>query len=400
MKLDNPTRRIYLGSELVSSVDRFPSPIELDDDDDERTPTAPDLGSVARLARTAQRGVLDYISIDDTLAGNPPFSGRRRGGLDSVRLATRLATATEGICLIPTVRSNWVEPSSLLEALVTLEITSEGRHGWELQLHEHPSPQMHSGELLSAIVHDTWSHQEPLTKLAASARAMRRQGLSRRAGGSASTSAGGGSGPGPGARPGSGKGPGVPTGSRRPAKRDPTDAASNRPVTVIRADTAPAAALAAERADIARIAAVSMDDAAVKRDELLSGASRFGRTPDDIKVLVDLTVTLASEPAQAEARKDLAEGIIGQRLGGEHVRYVGTPAGLAERCVEWTEQGACDGFTFLPTSLPVDLMMVVDGVTPALAAASHFPSAYGRGTSHATVPRSIPVRRRASATPR
>ncbi|MDR2379294.1 MAG: LLM class flavin-dependent oxidoreductase [Bifidobacteriaceae bacterium] len=377
-------RRIYLGSELVGSVDRFPCSIEFEDDDDERPVSASDLGSAARLARTAQRGVLDYICVDDTLAGNPPFSGRRRRGLDAVRLATRLAGATEGINLIPAVRSSRVEPSSLLEALVGLEIASEGRHGWELELADHPSPMAHSAELLSAVVHDTWSNDEPRTRLAAAARAARRQRLA--AVGSADGASGS-------ARSGSGP-PRSASGSLG-AGASPR----RRPIMVIRADDPQAAALAAGRADVARINAASLDDAAAKRADLQAAAAGAGRAPEAIKVLVDLTVTLADEPSHAEARKDLAEAIIGRRLGGDHVRYVGTPAGLAEHCVEWTGRGACDGFTFLPTSLPVDLIMVVDCVTPALAAASHFPAAYGRGARHSSAPRAVPAPRRRLAAP-
>jgi alkanesulfonate monooxygenase SsuD/methylene tetrahydromethanopterin reductase-like flavin-dependent oxidoreductase (luciferase family) len=166
----------------------------------------------------------------------------------------------------------------------------------------------------------------------------------------------------------------------------------------MRADTPQSAALAADKAQVARISATSLDDAAAKRQSLQSAAEDAGRAPGSIKVLVDMTVTLATDESHAHARKDLAEEIIGQRLGGDHVRYVGTPAGLAEWCVEWTNQGACDGFTFLPTSLPVDLMLLVDGVTPALAAGNHFPSAYGRSTGHSAAPRSIPVPRRRPAT--
>jgi alkanesulfonate monooxygenase SsuD/methylene tetrahydromethanopterin reductase-like flavin-dependent oxidoreductase (luciferase family) len=377
-------RRIYLGSELVASVDRFPSPIEFDDDDDDRSPVSPDLGLAARLARTAQRGVLDYIYIDDTVAGNPPFSGRRRNGLDSIRLATRLASATAGVHLIPVVRSSWVEPSSLLEALVGLEIASAGRHGWELQLLDHASPNTHSGELLTAIVEDAWSEGKPRTKLAASARAMRRQRMS--AGPDAAGR------PDPATRVSPKSRPG--RADQRAHGQTGSGPLRPRPTLVIRADTPQSAVLAAERADIARIKAASADDAAAKRTHLQDAAVEAGRAPESVKVLVDLTVTLAAEVSHAEARKDLAEGITGQQLGGGFARYIGTPAGLAESCAEWADQGACDGFTFLPTSLPVDLMMVVDGVTPALAAIGRFPSAYGRAGHHSAATHSVPPPRR------
>jgi alkanesulfonate monooxygenase SsuD/methylene tetrahydromethanopterin reductase-like flavin-dependent oxidoreductase (luciferase family) len=350
-------RRIFLGSELVGSVDKLPSRVEVDDDDPERPPSPRDLGQVARLARLAGRGVFDYVSIDDSLAGNPPFSGRRRGGLDSLRLATRLAPATSGVYLVPLVRANRVEPSGLLEALVGLEIASSGRHGWELGWQPARPTAGHSAELLTAIVADTWSDSHPATSLAASARAFRRQRLDR---------------------------------SRPPGEADAAPA--RPPVQFMRGDEPGATALVGQRANVARVAAASPEDASAKRASLRDAAAHVGRDPDGVKVVLDLTVALAEDAAQAEARKDLAEEITGQRLGGDGLRFVGTPAALAGACAEWVADESCDGFTFLPTSLPVDLMLLVGGVTPALTAAGHRPAAYDQDQSRAVAaPRAVPV---------
>ncbi|MDR1394153.1 MAG: LLM class flavin-dependent oxidoreductase [Bifidobacteriaceae bacterium] len=360
----NP-RRMFLGSELVGGVARIPNRVDLEDDDSDRSPRVPDLGEAARLARLAQRGVLDYISIDDALAGNPAFSGRRRGGLDAIRLASRLAPATEGIFLVPLVRASWVEPSNLIEALIDLEAASGGRHGWELQLHDNHSPMEHSGQLLSAIVDDTWSDAEPLTRLAAQARALRK----RRTDWNAS--------------------PGH------------ASAASGQPVHVMRADTPESAALAAARADVARLTVRNQDDALAKRQSLRQATADCGRPADALKVLIDLTLVLAHDQSHAEARRDLAEEITGRRLGGPGIRFVGTPTALAEACVDWVDSGACDGFTFLPTSLPVDLAMVVREVTPVLTAAGRLPTSYrerqpGRAPRS---PRAIPLPRPRGAAP-
>ncbi|MDR1293724.1 MAG: hypothetical protein LBK59_02005, partial [Bifidobacteriaceae bacterium] len=64
-----PTKRAYLGTELVDAVERFPCRID-DDEDCEGQPV--DLGTLVRLARTAKRGAMDFLIVDDTLAGNPP----------------------------------------------------------------------------------------------------------------------------------------------------------------------------------------------------------------------------------------------------------------------------------------------------------------------------------------
>jgi alkanesulfonate monooxygenase SsuD/methylene tetrahydromethanopterin reductase-like flavin-dependent oxidoreductase (luciferase family) len=355
---------MFLGSELVGSADKLPSRIEVEEDDADRPPHSPDLGQVARLARLAQRGVLDFVSIDETLAGNPPFSGRRRSGLDAIRLATRLAPATEGIFLAPLVRASWVEPSGLLEALITLEIASAGRHGWELVLQDGAAPAGHTGELLTAVVQDTWSDADPLTRLAASARATRRRKLSWAA-------------------------------AEGRAHLRP-----RHPVQVMRADTPEAAALAAEKADVARVTARTHAQAASARSALREAAADRGRDPSDLKVLVDLTVTLADVPSHAEARKDMIEELMGRRLGGAGARFVGTPSALAGWCAEWVLADGCDGFTFLPTSLPQDLILLVSVVAPTLAEAGHTRRAY-RLPQGAAGPRAVPVPRpRPPARPR
>jgi alkanesulfonate monooxygenase SsuD/methylene tetrahydromethanopterin reductase-like flavin-dependent oxidoreductase (luciferase family) len=194
--------------------------------------------------------------------------------------------------------------------------------------------------LLTAVVADTWSDAEPRTRLAAQMRAQRGRKLNWKAG-------------------------------EAHDKLSPS-----RPTLVMRADTPEAASLAAERADVARVTAATREEADAKSRSLKDAASNNGRDPASLKVLTDLTVTLAKAPEHAEARKDLAEEMLGHRLGGAGARYVGTPPGLAETCAEWVAAGASDGFTLLPTSLPTDLILVAEEVTPVLARWGHTRGGY------------------------
>ncbi|MCL2803943.1 MAG: LLM class flavin-dependent oxidoreductase [Micrococcales bacterium] len=347
----NQPKRITIGTELSPAVSRYPSRIE--DQDDERRAEAINLGGLARLARTAQRGLVDFVALDDTAMGNPPYSARRRGALDAVRLATRLAKATEGIQLLPAVNASRAEASSLVPALVELEVASEGRHAWELVLPElTPAAGQQSTEVLAATVEDTWSDSPALTATAASARALRQQRLGEAAG---------------------------------------SAAFSAPPTLVMRANDDYAIGLAARQASVVRTQVVNKADAAKQRRDLRALAADAGRNPDDLKTLVDLSITLSTESGLAEARKDLAEEMTGVELGDGQARFVGHPDDLAEFCVDWVQDEACDGFTVRPTSLPIDLRLMVDMVIPALQTAGHIASTYSRSSPHLTAPRAVPV---------
>jgi alkanesulfonate monooxygenase SsuD/methylene tetrahydromethanopterin reductase-like flavin-dependent oxidoreductase (luciferase family) len=319
----------YFGAELVDGVARHPS--RIDADDDAGVPEV-DLGAIVRLARTAERGGMDYLIIDDTLAGNPPFSGRRRDAMEALRLATRLAPNAQRLRLAPRVHASWVEPAPLLQGLVGLRLSSAGPTAWQLDMADHSPPQAQGPEVLAAIVQDVWATGEPKTRLAALARAQCHRRL----------------------REG--------TSVRRPA--DEADDAG--PLLLVRACGEPSARVGANHADVVRIDAEDMDGASARRAAILARAEQAGRQPAEISVIVDVTVCLNSVDAHAAERADLIEAMTDERLGGEGARFIGTPEGLADMLGDWLAAEACDGFTFLPASLPIDLVLIVDRVIPEL----------------------------------
>ncbi len=90
----------------------------------------------AELARTAERGLLDFLTIDDTLMAQP---GRREridprrlaGRGDAVLVAARIAPATQHIGLIPVATVTHTEPFHISKAIATLDYVSHGRAGWQ-----------------------------------------------------------------------------------------------------------------------------------------------------------------------------------------------------------------------------------------------------------------------------
>ncbi|OBA80505.1 FMNH2-dependent monooxygenase [Mycobacterium sp. 1164966.3] len=107
------------------------------------TPTADrDTASVlsghywAGLAATAERGLLDFLTIDDTLMPQPGRReridpGRLAGRGDAVLVAARVAPATRHIGLIPVATVTHTEPFHISKSIATLDYVSHGRAGWQ-----------------------------------------------------------------------------------------------------------------------------------------------------------------------------------------------------------------------------------------------------------------------------
>lgn len=93
-------------------------------------------GYWADMAVTAERGLLDFLTIDDTLMPQP---GRREridprrlaGRADAVLVAARIAPATRHIGLVPVATVTHTEPFHISKAIATLDFVSHGRAGWQ-----------------------------------------------------------------------------------------------------------------------------------------------------------------------------------------------------------------------------------------------------------------------------
>lgn len=89
-----------------------------------------------QMARLADAGLLDFLTIDDTLSPQPgrkaAISPRRLAGrADAVLTAARVAPATSHIGLIPVATLTHTEPFEVSKAIATLDFISGGRAGWQ-----------------------------------------------------------------------------------------------------------------------------------------------------------------------------------------------------------------------------------------------------------------------------
>jgi alkanesulfonate monooxygenase SsuD/methylene tetrahydromethanopterin reductase-like flavin-dependent oxidoreductase (luciferase family) len=93
-------------------------------------------GYWSHLAATAERGLLDFLTIDDTLMPQPGrrerIDARRLAGRgDAVLVAARIAPATHHIGLIPVATVTHTEPFHVSKSIATLDYVSHGRAGWQ-----------------------------------------------------------------------------------------------------------------------------------------------------------------------------------------------------------------------------------------------------------------------------
>ena len=104
-----------------------------------------DAGYWADLAAEAERGLLDFVTIEDslTLQSDDPFEpdervDRVRGRLDAVLIAARIAPRTNGIGFVPTATVTHTEPFHVSKSIATLDYVSTGRAGVRVQLSPRP----------------------------------------------------------------------------------------------------------------------------------------------------------------------------------------------------------------------------------------------------------------------
>jgi alkanesulfonate monooxygenase SsuD/methylene tetrahydromethanopterin reductase-like flavin-dependent oxidoreductase (luciferase family) len=109
-------------------------------------------GYWTELARQAERGLLDFLTIEDGLGlqSDDPFQAdsrtdRVRGRLDAVLIAARVAPATRHIGFVPTAITIHTEPFHLSKAIATLDYVSSGRAGIRVQVGARADTAAHFG---------------------------------------------------------------------------------------------------------------------------------------------------------------------------------------------------------------------------------------------------------------
>ncbi|MEV5878159.1 LLM class flavin-dependent oxidoreductase [Streptomyces sp. NPDC052101] len=277
------------------------------------------------LVRLAERGGLDFVTLDDSLG---------RQGPDALGVLSRAAPATRRIGLVPTVTTTRTEPFRVRAAVATLDRASRGRAGWRIGVSTGGDE---AGEVadLAARLWDSWEDGAGIRSVP-TGRFLDRDKLHR-----------------------------VDlTGTAFPVRGPSTlpRPPQGHPVRVVDATDGPARTVAARYADVALVRAVTPAQATAVREELRALAVGFGRDPDGLRILVSLLVDLGDGEHAAEP----GHGGGGPRPTVRGPLYRGGPVDLAELVAGWHADGVTDGFHLVPVDPRRDLERLVNGTVAVL----------------------------------
>ncbi|MCU1690476.1 MAG: FMNH2-dependent monooxygenase [Pseudonocardiales bacterium] len=344
----------------------------------------------AELAQEAQRGLVDFVTIEDSLAlqttGYGPPEARTdqvRGRLDALLIAARIAPVTSGIGLVPTVTTTHTEPFHVSKSLATLDYVSTGRAGWRVQVSTRPSEAEHFGRrefpqftladrakpeiaaFIQSLFDEAADHIEAVRRLwdsweddaeirdAATGRFVDRDKLHYIDFEGAQFSV---------------KGPSI---TPRPPQGQPL-------VTLLGHQAMPYA-LAAGGADLMYITPKDEHQAASILAEARAAEATAGRTGEPLRVWGDLVVFLDDSAQAARDRKDRLDERSGSVYSSDAAIFAGTPVELADLLESWTAAGL-EGFRLRPAVAPTDVQAITRGLVPELQRRGAFRTAYESST--------------------
>ncbi|WP_413756515.1 LLM class flavin-dependent oxidoreductase [Streptomyces sp. MMBL 11-3] len=312
---------------------------------------AHDAPAHVELARLAERGGFDFVTLDDTFT---------RPGLDALAVLARVAPATTRVGLVPTVTTTHTEPFRVQAAVATLDWVSGGRAGWCIDVSTTEGEARLFGRRHAAPADALWREAGQVADAAARLWDSREDGAAVRdtaTGRSTSRSTGRSAGRGGPHR--------VDFRGDTFAVRGPSTAPrppQGHPVRVVDATDRHARATAARYADVALVQGATPAQVGAVRAQLHAAALAHGRDPDELRVLAALTVDLGDGERAAER----GHGGGGPRQTAQGPLYRGGPVDLAELIAAWHGTGAADGFHLTPVEPGRDLERLVNGTVALL----------------------------------
>jgi alkanesulfonate monooxygenase SsuD/methylene tetrahydromethanopterin reductase-like flavin-dependent oxidoreductase (luciferase family) len=336
------------------------------------------------LAQQAERGLLDFITIEDgldlqsdTRFGRDERTDRVRGRLDAVLIAARVAPVTRHIGLIPTAITTHTEPFHLSKAIATLDYVSGGRAGVRVQVAGRADTAAHFGRReippLSAeryadpdvqrlvaehfdeaadyveVLRRLWDSWEDDAEIrdVATGRFIDRDKLHYIDFDGRWFSV---------------KGPSI---TPRPPQGQPVVAALGHATVPYR--------LIARAADIGFITPRDRSDAAEIVAEVRAEEAKAGR--EGAHLFGDVVVFLDDSADAARSRRERLDERAGAEYASDARIFAGTPAQLADLLLDWREAGLT-GFRLRPAALPHDLAKITAGLVPELQRRGAFRDAY------------------------
>jgi FMN-dependent oxidoreductase (nitrilotriacetate monooxygenase family) len=400
------------------------------------------LGYYTRLARTLEDGCFDFVFLADILAvpdrlGDSMDSQLRYGALGAMRLdpmivLAAMCGATRHVGLACTISTTYVEPFAVARAMATLDHLSGGRAAWNIVTSfqeaearnfsrtEHIARAERydrADEFLEVCIRlwDSWAddalvrdRDAPMFADPAKVHRIDHQGKWFQVRGPLNVS------------------------------RSP----QGRPVLLQAGASDRGREFAARWADVVFVTHTSPEPAAEFRRDLRARAERFGRDPDDIKVLPGIAPVVAETREAAERQRALLESLahpqaglstlayhldidlsqfpqdemlpdvdvpgvqghyrevaeltrrsgiplseLGRRYGAGRMAdgFTGSPADIADAMQRWLEAGACDGFMVRATYMPGGLDAFVRLAIPELQRRGLFRARYTGATLRDTL---------------
>ena len=338
------------------------------------------------LARRAEGGLLDFVTIEDglELQSDDHFSpdvrtDRVRGRLDAVLIAARAAPATRRIGFVPTAVTTHTEPFHTSKAIATLDYVSAGRAGVRVQIAGRADTAAHFGRreipplsvdrladadaqaLITRHFDEAADYVEVLRRLwdsweddaeirdVATGRFIDRDKLHYIDFEGRWFSV---------------RGPSI---TPRPPQGQPVVAALGHGPVPYR--------LIARSADVGFVTPRDAGSAAAIVGEIRAEQARAGRADETVHVFGDLVVFLDDSAAAARARRERLDEQAGAAYASDAHIFAGTAAQLADLLLDWREAGLA-GFRLRPAVLPHDLARITDALVPELQRRGAFRAAY------------------------
>jgi alkanesulfonate monooxygenase SsuD/methylene tetrahydromethanopterin reductase-like flavin-dependent oxidoreductase (luciferase family) len=364
-------------------------------------------GYWTELAQQAERGLLDFLTIEDglNLQSDDHFqpdsrTDRVRGRLDAVLIAARTAPATRHIGFVPTAITAYTEPFHLSKAIATLDYVSSGRAGIRVQVGARADTAANFGRreippLRAADVGNPGRQQliaDYFDEAADYVEVLRRLWDSWEDGAEIRDVATGrfidrdklhyidfeG-------RWFSVKGPSI---TPRPPQGQPVVAALGHATVPYR--------LIARSADIGFVTPRDTAHAAEILAEIRAEQAAAGRAGQTVHVFGDLVVFLDETEAAAVDRKQRLDERAGTEYRSDARSYTGTAAGLADLLQDWQTAGLT-GFRLRPAVLPHDLTYLTEKLVPELQRRGLFRAGYEADTLRGLLGLGQPANRYAAA---
>ncbi|MCT4352218.1 LLM class flavin-dependent oxidoreductase [Streptomyces sp. Je 1-79] len=363
-------------------------------------------GYWADLVHEAERGLLDFVTIEDALgpqSSDPTEPDDRtdqvRGRLDAVLVAARVAPLTRHIGLVPTVIATHTEPFHVSKAVATLDHVSNGRAGLRIQVSGRPDEAAHFGrrsfpplrpedhdtpagrELIAELFEEAADHVEVVRRLwdsweddaeirdAATGRFVDRDKL----------------------HPIDFEGRHFKVRGPSITPRPP----QGQPVVSALAHGSVPYRLVGGSADVGYVTPRDTGHARAAVAEIRTAQAEAGRAEETVHVFGDLVVFLDTDSAAAEDRRARLDALAGEPYTSDATVFAGTPRQLAELLLEWREAGLT-GFRLRPGAIPQDLERITRGLVPELQRRGAFRRAYEADTLRGLLGLARPVDRHTS----